>query len=76
MNTNDNSNSYTTQAYSAIKLYCTYILKKNIEFENFPRPKTVKPLPKVLSEEDVTKILNAVTNQKHRIHNFSTGNIK
>ena len=66
INTEDNSNSYTTQAYSAIKLYCTYILNKNIEYENFPRPKTIKPLPKVLSEEDVTKILNSVTNQKHR----------
>ncbi|WP_371818639.1 site-specific tyrosine recombinase/integron integrase [Sedimentibacter sp. zth1] len=66
MNIKDNSNSYTTQAYSAIKLYCNYILNKNIEFNNFPRPKTVKPLPKVLSEEDVTKILNSVTNQKHR----------
>ena len=62
----DNSNSYTTQAYSAIKLYCSYIQNQNIEFKNFPRPKTVKPLPKVLSEEDVTKILNSVTNQKHR----------
>lgn len=66
MNIKDNSNSYTTQAYSAIKLYCSYIHNQNIEFKNFPRPKTVKPLPKVLSEEDVTKILNSVTNQKHR----------
>jgi len=49
MNINDNSNSYTTQAYSSIKLYCSYILNKNIEFKNFPRSKTVKPLPKVLS---------------------------
>lgn len=66
INIKDNTNSYTTQAYSAIKLYCSYILNKNIEFKNFPRPNTVKPLPKVLSEEDVTKILNSVTNQKHR----------
>ncbi len=66
MNIKDNSNSYTTQAYSAIKLYCSYIQNQNIEFKNFPRPKTVKPLPKVLSEEDVTIILNSFTNQKHR----------
>lgn len=66
MNIKDNSNSYTTQAFSAIKLYCDDILNKKIEFKNFPRPKTIKPLPVVLSEEDVNKILNAVTNQKHR----------
>ena len=66
MSIKDNSNSYTTQAFSAIKLYCNGILNKNIEFNNLPRPKTIKPLPVVLSEEDVNKILNAVTNQKHR----------
>ena len=66
ININDNSNTYTTQAYSAIKLYCTYIVNRNIDLKNFPRPKTVKPLPKVLSEEDVAKILDSVINQKHR----------
>jgi len=44
MNIKDNSNSYTTQAYSAIKLYCSYIQNQNIEFKNFPRPKTVKTI--------------------------------
>lgn len=66
INIKDDSKSYTSQAYSAIKLYFSYIESKRIEFKNFPRPKAVKSLPKVLSEQDVAKILNSVTNQKHR----------
>lgn len=60
------SSSYATQAFSAIKLYCDNLIDKEIKLTNFPRPKTVKSLPIVLSEQDVNKILTSVVNQKHR----------
>jgi len=60
------SHSYVNQAVSAIKFYLSNIEKKKMIDLNIPRPKQEKKLPEVLSQNEVIKILNALTNIKHR----------
>lgn len=45
----------------------TNVIKIDIQFENMPTPKKKKTLPKVLSKEEIKKILNNITNQKHKL---------
>ncbi len=60
------SHSYANQAINAIKFMFKIVLKKeNIVYE-LARPKKEKKLPNVLSEEEVLKILNALSNTKHK----------
>ncbi len=39
----------------------------NMEISGLPRPKKTKSLPKVLSKEDIKKMIAATTNLKHRL---------
>ena len=60
------SHSYANQAISAIKFLCNEVLRQNKIIELMPRPKKENKLPNVLSFEDVTKILVALKNEKHK----------
>ncbi len=54
------------QSVNGIKLYYKGFLKREIEITEIQRPKTGKQLPKVWSKEEVTRILNANKNIKHK----------
>jgi len=61
------SSSYQNQVVNGIKLF--FQNRKGIKFnpEIVYRPKREKLLPNVLSKEEITKILNAPKNLKHRL---------
>ncbi|MCH7397745.1 site-specific integrase [Belliella sp. DSM 107340] len=61
------SSSYQNQVVNGIKLF--FQNRRGIKFnpEIVYRPKREKLLPNVLSKEEVSKILNAPTNLKHRL---------
>ena len=60
------SHSYVNQAISALKLFYEEILGKRWSPQKIYRPKKITRLPKVLSEEEVAALINALTNLKHR----------
>ncbi|TDX48373.1 site-specific tyrosine recombinase/integron integrase [Orenia marismortui] len=60
------SHSFVNQAISALKFFIAEILKMGDISLSIPRPNNEKTLPKVLSEEEVFKILNSLDNQKHK----------
>ena len=60
------------QAVSAIKFLFAEILDKPRIAIQLPRPNKEKKLPKVLSEEEVSRILAALDNNKHRAILFLT----
>lgn len=54
------------QAYSGLKIFYTQVLKR--EWDNtIPRSRRINRLPHVLSREEVSAILEAKTNIKHRV---------
>lgn len=60
------SASYQNQAINAIKFYYERVLGGQRKFYALERPNKEKALPNVLSMEEVTAILKATTNQKHK----------
>jgi len=60
------SHSYVNQAISSIKFLCNDVLNQNTIINAIPRPKKVKKLPVVLNFHEVTKILDALKNEKHK----------
>ena len=54
------------QAINAIKFYYEKVLRRKVNNYQYKRPKREKTLPQILSEEEVTKILLALKNLKHR----------
>ncbi len=58
--------SLQNQVINATKLFFKEIVKSRIEIDNLERPRREHKLPNVLSKEEVSAILNALTNQKHR----------
>ncbi len=66
MNERNLSHSFINQAISAIKLLAQRIIKKDNIIDEVPRPKKEKTLPKVLSEKEVIRVLEALNNQKHK----------
>jgi integrase/recombinase XerD len=60
------SASYQGQIINTIKLFYTTIQNKELDTDKIERPKKGRKLPKVLSMEDVEKILTACTNKKHK----------
>ena len=59
--------SSQNQAISAIKLYYEIIHCREISSGDVPRPKKSRKLPEILSKEEVEKILNSITNPKHKL---------
>lgn len=64
---NNLSSSYQNQIVNAIKLFFSTILNTKIEIDKIHRPKNAKSLPNVLSKEEVKRILESLTNSKHRM---------
>ncbi len=60
------SHTFANQAVNAIKQLLT-AAGKETELSAIGRPKKEKTLPKVLSGQEVLKILNALSNRKHRL---------
>lgn len=60
------SNSYANQSISAIKFLCNDVLKQNKNINLIARPKKENKLPNVLSFQEVSKILTALKNEKHK----------
>ncbi len=51
---------------SAIKFYFNNMLRKPIDDFYLPRPRRAKTIPKILSENDVSKILRSIDNLRNR----------
>jgi len=60
------SATYQGQFINAIKLFYAKIPRKRLVIEHLERPRKGSSLPKVLSKEDVSSILMATQNIKHR----------
>lgn len=61
------SASYQNQVINAVKLFAKVQLNQHLDPEIIRRPRTSKPLPNVLSKEEVKAILEAPRNLKHRM---------
>lgn len=57
--------SYINQAINSIKLYNKLVLSNQWQLD-LPRPSKDRHLPSVLSKAEVNKIINSVTNIKHK----------
>lgn len=60
------SKSYQNAFISAIKIYYRLVHKRDIKEIEVPRPKLEQRLPVVLSKEEIKKLLDSVSNLKHR----------
>ena len=60
------SNSYLRQALSSIKFYYEKVLDMPNRFYNINGPKRKETLPKVISKEEVVRIIKNTNNIKHR----------
>jgi site-specific recombinase XerD len=56
---------------NALKFYSENVLKKEIFFWEIPRPKKQYLLPKVLGEDEVARLFNALPNLKHKAMLFT-----
>lgn len=52
--------------YAALKFFFHNFLKRNI-FNDIKRPKKAKKLPVVLTKDEITKLLNAITNKRNKL---------
>lgn len=59
--------SYQNQAINSAKLFFKTIHGSVLVTEQLERPRTAHRLPNVLSKEEVSAILQALVNQKHRV---------
>ncbi len=60
------SESHQNQILSAIKMFYAEVVKQEEKVMNLIRPKRAEKLPHVLSESEVTRLLQVTTNLKHR----------
>ena len=60
------STSYQNQSINAIKFYYERVMGGSRKMYYIERPREEKFLPEVLSEEEVTSIINATENLKHK----------
>jgi site-specific recombinase XerD len=60
------SESYQNQILSAIKFFYVSVAKQEEKVMDLLRPKKQQKLPQVLTEAEVTKLLKAVVNPKHK----------
>ncbi len=60
------SESHQNQILSAIKMFYAEVIQQEEKVRNIIRPKRPEKLPHVLSEAEVTRLLQATTNLKHR----------
>jgi integrase/recombinase XerD len=60
------SQSHQNQILSAIKMFYGTVIQQEYKVQDLFRPKKAQKLPRVLSEQEVTYLLRAVDNLKHR----------
>lgn len=60
------STSYQNQMINAIKFYYEQVLDMPQRFYDFGRPRKVQRLPTVLSEEEITRLIDCTDNIKHK----------
>ena len=69
--------TFYNQNYSSLKLFYIYILKRDWKVYGILRPRRrVRPLPDILSTEDVNRLIQSARNPKHRavlLTLYSTG---
>lgn len=58
--------SHQSQIMSAIKMFYGSVMEQEEKIRNLFQPKPAKKLPQVFTEEEVTALLRAVDNLKHR----------
>jgi integrase/recombinase XerD len=56
---------------NGLKFYYEQVLKRDKFFWEIPRPKKPLQLPKLLNEEELRKLFNALTNKKHKAMLFT-----
>lgn len=61
------STSYQNQMINGIKRYYEYLYNRTFDEISLPRPRKTQLLPKVLSREDVKRLISNTRNQKHRL---------
>ena len=61
------SYTFQNQVINAAKLFFSHIYKTDLDVETFERPRREHKLPNVLSKEEIKRILEALTNTKHRV---------
>ena len=66
VNTRHVSTSYQNQSINAIKFYYERVMGGKRKIYNINRPREEQYLPEVLSNEEITAILNATENLKHK----------
>lgn len=60
------SATYQSQFVNALKLFFSLVYEKKVQTEKLVRPQKPRQLPKIISEEEVAAILDALKNTKHR----------
>ncbi|MFC0878627.1 site-specific tyrosine recombinase/integron integrase [Saccharicrinis sp. FJH2] len=59
--------SYQNQMVSALKSFYKIMYHRNVMDADIPRPKKGRQLPKVISKEEVERLIGATNNAKHRL---------
>ncbi len=60
------SNSYINQTINSIKFYYEIVMGMPNRFYSIERPRKVQKLPKVISKEEIVKMIESTNNIKHR----------
>lgn len=60
------SKAWMNQTISALKILFCQVLKRNWNPIDIPRPRREKKLPVVFSKEEVSQLINATSNTKHK----------
>jgi integrase/recombinase XerD len=61
------SHSFQNQMISSVKKFYSSVYRKVIDPGSFTRPRPIHRLPNALSKDEVKQIINALTNEKHRV---------
>ena len=65
------ANAYVNSQTAAIKFFCRYVLNKDWNFDLIPYMKDTRSMPVVMSKLEISRLLRAAMNIKHRTM-FST----
>ena len=60
------SDTYVNQMLNAVKFYYEVVMDMPIRFYSIDRPRKKEQLPKVISQEEVKKMLDVIPNLKHK----------
>lgn len=61
------SEAYQSQMVSALKSYYRIVFDREFPGDSLPRPQKARSLPKVLSKEEINRMITLTVNQKHRL---------